>query len=59
MLLTDNVSNKTGKPEERKAIQVKSDNDLVIMLSDLHIGQTFHSAWGNYDLDIAKDRMNQ
>ncbi len=47
------------KPEERKAIQVKSDNDLVVMLSDLHIGQTFHSAWGNYDLDIAKDRMNQ
>ena len=53
------IDYKPLKPEERKAIQVKSDNDLVIMLSDLHIGQTFHSAWGNYDLDIAKDRMNQ
>lgn len=47
------------KPSERKAIQVKSDNDLVIMLSDLHIGQTFASAWGRYDLEVAKDRIQQ
>ena len=47
------------KPEERKAIQIKSDNDLIIMLSDLHIGQTFASAWGRYDLEVAKDRMQQ
>lgn len=53
------VDYKPLKPEERKAIQIKSDNDLIVMLSDLHIGQTFHSAWGNYDLDIAKDRINQ
>ncbi|MBQ2871564.1 metallophosphoesterase [bacterium] len=53
------VDYKPLKPEERKAIQIKSDNDLVVMLSDLHIGQTFHSAWGHYDLEIAKDRMNQ
>ena len=47
------------KPEERQAIQIKSDNDLIIMLSDLHIGQNFASAWGRYNLEVAKDRMNQ
>ena len=38
---------------------IKSDNDLIVMLSDLHIGQTFASAWGVYNLEIAKDRMKQ
>lgn len=47
------------KPAERELIKIKSDNDLVIMLSDLHIGQTFASAWGRYNLEVAKDRMNQ
>ena len=47
------------KPAERELIITKSDNDLVIMLSDLHIGQTFASAWGRYNLEVAKDRMNQ
>ena len=47
------------KPAERELIKTKSDNDLVIMLSDLHIGQTFASAWGRYNLEVAKDRMNQ
>ena len=53
------IDYKPLKPEERKAIQIKSDNDLVIMLSDLHIGQTFASAWGRYDLEVAKDRIQQ
>lgn len=53
------VDYKPLKPEERQAIQIKSDNDLIIMLSDLHIGQTFASAWGRYDLEVAKDRMQQ
>lgn len=47
------------KPAERELIKTKSDNDLIIMLSDLHIGQTFASAWGRYNLEVAKDRMNQ
>ena len=62
----EDIISKQGKidykpltPEERKHLQIKSDNDLIVMLSDLHIGQTFYSAWGNYDLEIAKDRMNQ
>lgn len=53
------IDYKPLKPEERKAIQIKSNNDLIIMLSDLHIGQTFASAWGRYDLEVAKDRMQQ
>ena len=53
------VDYKPLKPAERELIKTKSDNDLVIMLSDLHIGQTFASAWGRYNLEVAKDRMNQ
>jgi predicted phosphodiesterase len=53
------IDYKPLKPEERKALQIKSDNDLVIMLSDLHIGQTFASAWGRYNLEVAKDRIRQ
>lgn len=47
------------KPAERELIKVKSDNDLLIMFSDLHIGQTFASAWGRYNLEVARDRINQ
>ena len=53
------IEYKPLKPAERELIKTKSDNDLVIMLSDLHIGQTFASAWGRYNLEVAKDRMNQ
>lgn len=35
------------------------DNDLLIVLSDLHIGQCFNSAFGSYNSDIAKDRLRQ
>lgn len=43
-------------------IEVKygeSDNDLLVILSDLHIGQCFSSVWGEYNADIAKSRLNQ
>lgn len=36
-----------------------SDNDLLVILSDLHIGQCFSSAFGQYNSDIAKNRMEQ
>lgn len=36
-----------------------SDNDLLIMLTDWHIGQTFDSVWGKYNTDIAKVRINK
>lgn len=38
---------------------INSDNDMLIILSDLHIGQTFDSIFGKYNPDIAKDRLNQ
>lgn len=53
------IDYKPLKPAERELIKTKSNNDLIVMLSDLHIGQTFASAWGEYNLEVAKDRMNQ
>ena len=53
------IDYKPLKKAERELIKTKSNNDLIIMLSDLHIGQTFASAWGRYNLEVAKDRMNQ
>lgn len=35
------------------------DNSLIVMLSDLHTGQTFNSPFGKYNTDILKDRLNQ
>lgn len=53
------IDYKPLRPEQRKEIQIKSDNDLIVMLSDLHIGQNFASAWGRYNLEVAKDRMKE
>lgn len=40
-------------------VNIASDNDMLIILSDFHIGQCFHSMWGEYNSDIAKKRLNQ
>lgn len=40
-------------------VNVSSDNDMLIILSDFHIGQTFNSFWGEYNTDIAKKRLAQ
>lgn len=37
---------------------VNGDNDLLVVVSDLHIGATFNSSFGEYDSDIAKRRLN-
>ena len=34
-----------------------SDNDMVVLLSDLHIGATFNNKFGRFDTDIALERM--
>lgn len=34
-----------------------SDNDLLVVMSDLHIGQCFDSHWGKYNSDIARERL--
>lgn len=38
--------------------EINSDNDLLVQVSDLHLGQCFSSVWGEYNSDIAKRRMN-
>lgn len=40
-------------------VNITSDNDILIILSDFHIGQCFYSAWGMYDSNIAKKRLSQ
>ena len=40
-------------------VNITSDNDMLIILSDFHIGQCFRSIWGEYNSDIAKQRLNQ
>lgn len=36
----------------------ESENDLIVSLADLHIGQTFSNAFGEYNTDIAKRRLD-
>lgn len=40
-------------------VNITSDNDMLIILSDFHVGQCFHSIWGEYNSNIAKKRLNQ
>ena len=40
-------------------VNISSNNDMLIILSDFHIGQCFQSMWGEYNSDIAKKRLNQ
>ena len=40
-------------------VNITSDNDVLIILSDFHIGQCFRSMWGEYNSDIARNRLNQ
>jgi hypothetical protein len=42
-----------------ESVDVVSDNDILIILSDFHIGQCFRSMWGEYNSDIARNRLNQ
>lgn len=39
-------------------VDINSDNDLICCLSDLHIGQTFNSCFGEYSSSIAKKRLD-
>ena len=36
-----------------------SDNDMIVLLSDLHIGATFNSKFGKFDTDVARERMTE
>lgn len=59
-LLEEKLS-EIGKVDFSKCdnVQINGDTDLLIILSDLHIGQCFSSTWGEYNSDIARDRLNQ
>lgn len=38
---------------------VGGDNSMIVCLSDLHIGQCFSSYFGEFDSDIAKERLQR
>ncbi len=40
-----------------KRTSIVSDNDMLVLLTDMHIGQCFDSYWGKYNSDIAKLRL--
>ena len=44
---------------EHEIVETKGDNDMLVILSDFHIGQCFDSAWGKYNSDIAFKRVEQ
>lgn len=58
-LLEEKLS-EIGKIEflEHENIQINGDNDLICCLSDLHIGQTFSSNFGEYNSSIARRRLD-
>ncbi len=45
--------------ENHENIQINGDTDLLVILSDLHIGQCFSSNWGEYNSNIARKRLEQ
>lgn len=40
-------------------IKTTSNNDLLVMVSDTHFGQTFDSAFGVYNTTVAIERLNK
>lgn len=45
--------------EVHEIAKIDGDTDLLVVLSDLHIGQCFSSMWGEYNSDIAKKRLEK
>ena len=40
-------------------VDTESTKDMIVCLSDLHIGQTFNNTFGKYNTDIAKERLEE
>ena len=38
--------------------KIASDRDMIVVLSDIHLGLTFNTVFGSYSVDIAKRRIN-
>ena len=46
-------------PEHKRSDSKNVDRAMIIMLNDLHIGQTFDNFFGKYNTEIAERRMAQ
>lgn len=44
---------------EHKPVDISSNNDILVILSDLHIGSCFSSNFGEYNTEIAKHRLQK
>lgn len=44
--------------KEIETPKVCSNNDVIVLLSDLHIGECFNNYYGVYNSEVAKDRLN-
>lgn len=47
------------EPHDTVASDRDSTKEMIVVLSDFHIGQSFDSLWGEYNSSIATDRLNQ
>lgn len=45
--------------EPHNITNINSDNDMLIILSDFHIGASYSSLTGEYNVDIAKNRLQK
>lgn len=50
---------KTEFPNTKIIPDFNGNASMIVCLSDLHIGQTFSSYWGEYNSDIAKERLGK
>lgn len=57
----ENVLEDTGRTRFVPSVcpSCNGDSDLLVVLSDLHIGQTFCNMFGEYNSDIAKKRLGE
>lgn len=44
---------------DHEILLTPTDNDLIVFLTDLHIGETFESKFGCYNSDVAKERLDK
>lgn len=45
--------------ETHEKVEVSSDNDMLVLLSDFHIGANYNSLWGIYNSGIAAQRLGK
>lgn len=45
--------------ENHEKLEIDSDNDMLILLSDFHIGASYNSFIGEYNTEIAKERLGK